>query len=792
MRARRVVAGVFALLGAGLLALAAGIAAFIARPEWFPTTAVAGRALRVFGRAWRPSWDGLTVEFRSRGLREKDATITARGLCFPDPAGRASGCVAHAEARLSLRLSRRGATLTRVSGLDVEMRDLTVDRRRIAAVAAASPRAGAGPPASTADLTFSAPAFLRGVRIDGARVALDEFELVEAGARTRGTATARWEPGAERPLRFESRWQRSEGRRRRRGRVWASAASDALEADRATRVDLRAGYESGDDRLRFAADARGLDGPRPTVTLDAAGRAGAWRGAVRASGDRDETRWLLAGDGYVASSTGPLRALRFAPFSVSAPRRGSGWPTSARLEADLAAQPAFSDAGSAKGLGLPGEIEGLLTVDFRLAPLPKQRDRFEADVALRLRPYKGKDWYQLDGGLDASLAGRLSEPKALSVRSRASASAEAPRFEELVSFLAKTPYAVPAPFAALKGKVRLEATATGDPRSGRQDLTAVLRTDLAAGSQRFRTRVTARAEAERGRPLHAAVDAVLEDAALQVPHLDALKLPQATLDSRIVTKRDKALAAEKRLRAASPSPFVSTGAYSVEGRLTTASPLILRTDLARSPVPVTLDLRAGTGGAPPSGFVELRSFQVEFFRRLATVDHARFTRRPGAKAAELDGLVVYDAGEATIRILLLGTSDKPRLEFESDPPMTEDAIVSLLLFGKSPNELDADQSSTLAFTRSAIADKAFGLASLYLFASTPIQFVGYDPSARAYTMRFNIPGGQTLEVNSGLDQTKRVQLRKRLTAHLAIQAQARSTADSGGGITTFLEWFTRY
>src|SRR6202034_615895 len=103
-----------------------------------------------------------------------------------------------------------------------------------------------------------------------------------------------------------------------------------------------------------------------------------------------------------------------------------------------------------------------------------------------------------------------------------------------------------------------------------------------------------------------------------------------------------------------------------------------------------------------------------------------------------------------------------------------------------------DQAATVANAQTAMSDQAFGLASLYLFASTPIQFVGYDPAAKAYTIKFRIPGGETLELNSDFDATKSVQLRRRLSRHLAIVTEAVESSTEGNGVITMLEWFARY
>jgi hypothetical protein len=157
---------------------------------------------------------------------------------------------------------------------------------------------------------------------------------------------------------------------------------------------------------------------------------------------------------------------------------------------------------------------------------------------------------------------------------------------------------------------------------------------------------------------------------------------------------------------------------------------------------------------------------------------------------DLDGLVVYKAADANISIRLLGTTQKPQVEFESDPPMNQADIVAMLLFGKSPNELDSDQQSSAANAQSAVANSAFGLASLYLLASTPVEYVGYDPVAKAYSVKFRLPGGATLQVGSA-GQSGAVQLRKRISKHLAIQSEFTSTQTQGNIVTTLLEWYGR-
>jgi len=90
----------------------------------------------------------------------------------------------------------------------------------------------------------------------------------------------------------------------------------------------------------------------------------------------------------------------------------------------------------------------------------------------------------------------------------------------------------------------------------------------------------------------------------------------------------------------------------------------------------------------------------------------------------------------------------------------------------------------------AVSNSAFGLASLYLLASTPVEYVGYDPVSRTYTVKLRIPGGATLQVGSD-GQNRGVQLRKRIASNLAIQTELTNTQTQGNVVTTLLEWYGR-
>jgi hypothetical protein len=411
-------------------------------------------------------------------------------------------------------------------------------------------------------------------------------------------------------------------------------------------------------------------------------------------------------------------------------------------------------------------------------------------VSAAVKP--AKDWYSLYGTFSAGISGRASRVRELKIAHRFNFGLKVAGFEDLVEYLAHTPYSVPAPVHVLRGPLAVSVKGSGDPRKGAQEFDYEIISGLAAGRQALKFRVNGKLSAAGlwapGRSFNNDTEVILEDIALQLPRFDLRGMAALQADSRIQSgaETDKR-ALVRREKAARPG-----GAAPLTSRISvrTVKPVLLYSNLAKDPVPVGLDLTVSPPRPGMEGTAELKPFRALIFRRIAAVDHVRLTGRAGSDIMDLDGLIVYKTAEARIRISLLGTSLKPRVELESDPPMSQDDIMAMLLFGKSPGQLDSDQQASAANASSAVAGSAFGLASLYLLASTPVDYVGYDPASRTYTVKLRLPGGATLQLGSD-GASRGVQLRKRLASNLAIQTELTSTETQGNVVTTLLEWYGR-
>ncbi|MCR4294237.1 MAG: translocation/assembly module TamB, partial [Elusimicrobia bacterium] len=532
-------------------------------------------------------------------------------------------------------------------------------------------------------------------------------------------------------------------------------------------ADVRVKDAAGARRLKaeLTAETDLLEGAGGTFVdlvgsadLGSAGRA---RASFRAR--REETRYAVSGSAELAGLAGPFRSLRLASCTGALPlapgeERPSGADLSCRYGLVLA-QALPASLGSLKTL------TGLATLEASAG-----EGRYAAELTAKLDPVKA--WYELAGEAAVRLAGRRDRPLQEAAASHdLRATLRVPRFQDLVARLRGTKHAIPAPIHVLQGPLSLAVESRGDALSPRLSASYVLSTALAGARQRLIVRAAGTVSAANVRSPARAFEhegeLILEEAALELPRLDVGRAPKVFADKRIRTASPPVAAN------AAAKTHVRAGAPPVRGRLAvkTGKPLILFSNLAKDPVPIALDLVLTYPPAAAAGRVEVRGFGVELFRRRATVDHLNIAVSSGAAPAALEGLVRYATPSAEIRILILGTTAKPRIEFTSAPPMKREAVIALLIFGKGPGELDSEQTASVSNTETALESRAFGLASLYLFGATPIEHVGYDPASKTTTVKLRLPGGANLTLGSDFDQSRQLTLRKPLAPHWAIQSE---------------------
>jgi hypothetical protein len=109
------------------------------------------------------------------------------------------------------------------------------------------------------------------------------------------------------------------------------------------------------------------------------------------------------------------------------------------------------------------------------------------------------------------------------------------------------------------------------------------------------------------------------------------------------------------------------------------------------------------------------------------------------------------------------------LILSSYPTLPREDILSLLIFKRKSNAISGSQRQSVGGTEAAIADKALGLFSIWAFASTPIEYVAYDPNTKSYSASIALPGNTSFKIGTDWESVSNLTLRKQLSDTWAIE-----------------------
>ncbi|MFV3410453.1 translocation/assembly module TamB domain-containing protein [Bdellovibrio bacteriovorus] len=353
-----------------------------------------------------------------------------------------------------------------------------------------------------------------------------------------------------------------------------------------------------------------------------------------------------------------------------------------------------------------------------------------------------------------------------------------------------TPFAIPAPLHVLKGDVDLDLHAQLTDLDSPLTADATAQTRLSSKNQKLFVKAKADLETlgkvlkPQGLKVHA--DVILQDVHLQAPPLRLAIPPQVLPDKRFVMRKDLDITEEEK-SASSKIPFELQWSVKIK----TEKPVLISSNLLQSPVPIALDIQA-QNDRKPQGKVMVQSFPFEFFRKKATVNNVDLIFHPDTVAPELSGKISYSNPEVDIRILLLGNTQRPIVNLESDPQLNQQQILSVLLFDKSLDELNEDEVNSTSNMSRAVSDGALGLFSLLFLSSTPIQSISYDPNSQSYTARMRLDDNTTFSMQSNMTEQRQFTLRRRLGGNWSVRTELSQEDDRADVVQTLLEWMRRF
>ncbi len=436
----------------------------------------------------------------------------------------------------------------------------------------------------------------------------------------------------------------------------------------------------------------------------------------------------------------------------------------------------------------PLGFEGKLHAKFETSESPSPSSHWKGDARLAVDAFR---WSVAETGpviVTARASGIPSEfPKGSEMEAHLETSIEVHDFRELVKLLDPSSLAIPAPANALEGKILVDARGNGDLHTYSIPFTA--RTELHSmngGPQRLNTKSRGEFRVEEGIP-RVVASVELTDVAVALPRLNLERPPQLFPDSRITTRR-------QRLADSMERPFD----YEVVLKTPPGHPIRVVTNLAKAEVPISLQIRLAEG-EDPTGSVKIEQFPLRLFNRDAEIKSFKILLEPqirdyGESKGTVDGVLQVNYTDYIVKVLVTGPMERPEIHLTSDPPLAEDQLYAVLVFGRPLEELDSDEGTSVGNVRAAVADGAVGFASLYLLAATPVESVGYDSTSGVFSAKVRLGEGTSLNVGGSETGLQRVGIRRRLTRHWTVTTDVLSstTGANDRSVSAFLEWVNRY
>jgi hypothetical protein len=381
---------------------------------------------------------------------------------------------------------------------------------------------------------------------------------------------------------------------------------------------------------------------------------------------------------------------------------------------------------------------------------------------------------------------------------------QVPKFEVLVKALKRTSSAIPAPFHTLKGPIVLQLGTLEKPIE-KDSLPIKFTTKLTSPEQNIVTDSEGEltfvaVPKSKTQKIDLKGSTQIQNVTLTLPDIDPLQ-PEPTLfhDSRIRFAKKgwkpKPVDASK-----TKSKSAADSNFSIDWKLTTTGPVKVFYPILNPYAP--LQLTWNINDQSSSGEIKVLPFEVDYLKRTARLEHFRYYQKPGETIFHYDGRLTVPKTEYTIFIDVYDDEGKPKVTFNSDPPLEQSDIISVLLFNQTSAQLSPDESSSVGQTQSAVANRALGLFSLWALSSTPIEAVSYNAVSHVYSARVHIANGLTATVGTDWDNNQQVALRKRLGKNWVLSTifqnqdtpatSDATTTTTSGSTETLIQWFRRF
>jgi|JI10StandDraft_1071094.scaffolds.fasta_scaffold63691_5 hypothetical protein len=370
-------------------------------------------------------------------------------------------------------------------------------------------------------------------------------------------------------------------------------------------------------------------------------------------------------------------------------------------------------------------------------------------------------------------------------------------FQKTVRGLKNTQMAIPAPINEMNGTISLTIGGENLKKSGEGHfvIPAEFKTELSSKNQSLITQTTGSTDIQTS-PFKGNLDLNVElnDIALQLPEFDPIsKMPTVVGDKRFVKSKDIKTDKEIYLELDKKEEPKEPSAFTTNIKITTPNkPIRIFYKLFK---PAAVFRVTTTSTAENSSFlVKFEPFEVSYLKRTAKLEHLNISNDEKSKTNDLllDGRFLIKKADYKLYANIHQENKKTYIELTSEPPLSEDDIISLILFNELSSELDSGSTDSVENTQSAMTKKSIGFFSFFVLSSTPVESVNYDSVTGQYSARVKLPGGFTGTVGSDWDKAQEVGIRRRLGGKWVISAGFGTDAEGDSRQESMIEWFHRY
>lgn len=331
---------------------------------------------------------------------------------------------------------------------------------------------------------------------------------------------------------------------------------------------------------------------------------------------------------------------------------------------------------------------------------------------------------------------------------------------------------IPRPLNALDGTLNLDLStpffwSSPDGPKGKFALT----TDLKSPSQVLNARLFVRADSSGWE-----FELVPSNIQLVAPPVSVIRSSRFTPESRLSFKKQ-----EKKGDSISPNwTLNATEGYPLSVVLPERNE--------------TVSFRGKLTGPDLSGWLAAKPVNIDIVGRSARIRKFRVSPLETGEW-EIDGAISTDVAGYRVFMNLGGTSKSLQFSFDSKPPLAENQIIDLLLFGKLSNQLSQSESSMSRDFQTAAVEGAVNFMSLYFLSQTPLKGLRYNPLSKQLSISVEVGERNllTLETETQGQAGTSLEWQRRLGGNWWFTTRVYSEdgiAPSEG--QTFLEWIRQY